>query len=158
MASEVAARFNTFKQQQYLEPEKKHGCAQASRSAGDDSKIPQKKLILADTRSGATVVKPDKDDVDSDADLEIHVVHRVQNLQDTERLRTLYDKLQVGVGSLEAFGVDSSTYNVLLLTVLRKNIPNELCLEYFRRKTATEAFPDDDFQEVLNFMKAEVES
>ncbi|KAL1444623.1 hypothetical protein MTO96_029725 [Rhipicephalus appendiculatus] len=48
-------------------------------------------------------------------------VRPVHNLQDTERLRTLYDELQTGVRSLEALGVASSTYGVLLLTVLGKS-------------------------------------
>ncbi|KAL1485368.1 hypothetical protein MTO96_032004 [Rhipicephalus appendiculatus] len=82
-------------------------------------------------------------------------VRPVHNLQDTERLRTLYDELQTGVRSLEALGVASSTYGVLLLTVLRKSIPNELCLEYYRRKTTSEAVPEDDLQQFLNFLKAE---
>ncbi|KAL1481256.1 hypothetical protein MTO96_034570 [Rhipicephalus appendiculatus] len=48
-------------------------------------------------------------------------VRPVHNLQDTERLRRLYDELQTGVRSLEALGVASSTYGVLLLTVLGKS-------------------------------------
>ncbi|KAL1479391.1 hypothetical protein MTO96_051874 [Rhipicephalus appendiculatus] len=48
-------------------------------------------------------------------------VRPVHNLQDTERLRTLYDELQTGVRSLEALGVASSTCGVLLLTVLGKS-------------------------------------
>ncbi|XP_037520857.1 uncharacterized protein LOC119397504 [Rhipicephalus sanguineus] len=85
-------------------------------------------------------------------------VRPVHNLHDTERLRTLYDELQTGVRSLEALGVASSTYGVLLLTILRKSIPSELCLEYYRRNTTSEAGPEGDLQEFLNFLKAEVES
>ncbi|KAL1422118.1 hypothetical protein MTO96_022421 [Rhipicephalus appendiculatus] len=48
-------------------------------------------------------------------------VRPVHNLQDAERLRTLYDELQTGVRSLEALGVASSTYGVPLLTVLGKS-------------------------------------
>ncbi|KAL1421106.1 hypothetical protein MTO96_023458 [Rhipicephalus appendiculatus] len=85
-------------------------------------------------------------------------VRPVHNLHDIERLRTLYDELQSGVRSLEALGVASSAYGVLLLTVLRKSIPHELCLEYYRKKTTSEAVPEDDLQEFLNFLKVEVES
>ncbi|KAL1471758.1 hypothetical protein MTO96_039757 [Rhipicephalus appendiculatus] len=85
-------------------------------------------------------------------------VRPVHNLHDTERLRTLYDELQSGVRSLKALGVASSTYGVLLLTVLRKSIPHELCLEYYRKKRTSEAVPEDDLQEFLNFLKVEVES
>lgn len=85
-------------------------------------------------------------------------VRPVHNLHDTERLRTLHDELQTGVCSLEALGVASSTYGVLLLTILQKSTPSELCLEYYRRKTTSEAVPEGDLQEFLNFLKAEIES
>ncbi|XP_065305992.1 uncharacterized protein [Dermacentor albipictus] len=84
-------------------------------------------------------------------------IRPVHNILDTERLRTLYDEVQTGVRSLEALGVASSTYGVLLLTVLRKNIPNELCLGYCRQKTSAVA-PGDDLQNFLSFLKTEVES
>ncbi|KAL1473491.1 hypothetical protein MTO96_038629 [Rhipicephalus appendiculatus] len=84
-------------------------------------------------------------------------VHPVHNRHDIERLRTFYDKLRSGVRSLEALGVALSTYGVLLLTILWKSIPNELCLECYRRKTTCEAVPEDDLQEFINFLKAEVE-
>ncbi|KAL1442741.1 hypothetical protein MTO96_046268 [Rhipicephalus appendiculatus] len=85
-------------------------------------------------------------------------VRPVQNLHDTERLGTLYDELQSGVRSLKVLGVAASTYGVLLLTVLRKSIPHELCLEYYRRETTSEAVPEDGLKEFLNFLKVEIES
>ncbi|XP_075539699.1 uncharacterized protein LOC142574522 [Dermacentor variabilis] len=51
-------------------------------------------------------------------------VRPVHDLRDIERLRSLYDEIRSGVRSLEALGVSSSTYGTLLLTVLRKSIPN----------------------------------
>nr|XP_054933975.1 uncharacterized protein LOC129388030 [Dermacentor andersoni] len=48
----------------------------------------------------------------------------VHDLRDIERLRSLYDEIRSGVRSLEALGVSSSTYGTLLLTILRKSIPN----------------------------------
>ncbi|XP_070380749.1 uncharacterized protein [Dermacentor albipictus] len=85
-------------------------------------------------------------------------IRPVHNILDTERLRTLYDEVQTGVRSLEALGVASSTYGVLLLTVLRKNIPNELCLGYCRQKTTSAIAPGDDLQNFLSYLKTEVES
>ncbi|XP_072144712.1 uncharacterized protein [Dermacentor andersoni] len=85
-------------------------------------------------------------------------IRPVHNILDTERLRTLYDEVQTGIRSLEALGVASSTYGVLLLTVLRKNIPNELCLGYCRQKTTSAVAPGDDLQNFLSFLKTEVES
>ncbi|XP_072140825.1 uncharacterized protein [Dermacentor andersoni] len=51
-------------------------------------------------------------------------VRPVHDLRDIERLRSLYDEIRSGVRSLEALGVSSSTYGTLLLTILRKSIPN----------------------------------
>ncbi|XP_065306118.2 uncharacterized protein [Dermacentor albipictus] len=85
-------------------------------------------------------------------------IRPVHNILDTEKLRTLYDEIQAGVRSLEALGVASSTYGVLLLTVLRKNIPNELCLGYCRQKTTSAVAPGDELQNFLSFLKTEVES
>ncbi|KAH8042541.1 hypothetical protein MRX96_001539 [Rhipicephalus microplus] len=64
----------------------------------------------------------------------------------------------MGFHSLETLGVALNTYRVFLLTVLRKSIANELCLEYYRRKTSTKAVLEDDPQQFLNFLKAELES
>ncbi|XP_077501027.1 uncharacterized protein LOC144111873 [Amblyomma americanum] len=85
-------------------------------------------------------------------------VRPVHNLHDTERLRTLYDEIQSGVRSLEALGVTSSTYGVLLLTGLRKSIPDQLCLEYCRKKATAKASPQDELQDFLDFLRIEVES
>lgn len=46
---------------------------------------------------------------------------------------------------------------MLLLTILQKIIPNDLSLEYYRKKTETEAVPDDELQQFLNFMKVEIQ-
>ncbi|XP_075526710.1 uncharacterized protein LOC142558463 [Dermacentor variabilis] len=64
-----------------------------------------------------------------DAIIEDHMsrlldVRPVHDLRDIERLRSLYDEIRSAVRSLEALGVSSSTYGTLLLTVLRKSIPN----------------------------------
>ncbi|XP_070389699.1 uncharacterized protein [Dermacentor albipictus] len=85
-------------------------------------------------------------------------IRPVHNILDTEWLRTLYDEVQTGVRSLEALGVASSTYGVLLMTVLRKNIPNELCLGYCRQKTTSAVVPGDDLENFLSYLKTEVES
>lgn len=55
-------------------------------------------------------------------------------------------------------GVSSSTYGTLLLTVLRKSIPSELCLAYFQRRVASPETPEDELLGFLDFMRREVES
>ncbi|XP_075536007.1 uncharacterized protein LOC142571494 [Dermacentor variabilis] len=85
-------------------------------------------------------------------------VRPVHDLRDIERLRSLYDEIRSGVRSLEALGVSSSTYGTLLLTVLRKSIPSELCLAYFRRKAASPETPQHELLSFLDFMREEVES
>lgn len=80
-------------------------------------------------------------------------VRPVHDLRDIERLRTLYDEIRSGVRSLEALGVSSSTYGALLLTVLRKSIPTELCLAYFRRKAASRETPQDELLGFLDFIR-----
>ncbi|KAH7953634.1 hypothetical protein HPB49_010780 [Dermacentor silvarum] len=71
-------------------------------------------------------------------------VRPVHTLRDIERLRTLYDDICSEVRSLEALGASSSTYCALLLTVLRKSIPSELCLAYFQMKAASPKTPEDE--------------
>ncbi|XP_072143108.1 uncharacterized protein [Dermacentor andersoni] len=56
-------------------------------------------------------------------------VRPVHDLRDIERLRSLHDEIRSGVRSLEALGVSSSTYGTLLLTILRKSIPNAASAE-----------------------------
>lgn len=55
-------------------------------------------------------------------------------------------------------GVSSSTYGTLLLTVLRKSIPSELCLAYFQRRVASPETPEDELLGFLDFMRGEVKS
>lgn len=85
-------------------------------------------------------------------------IRPVLNVEETGRLRMLYDEIQAGVRSLEALGVPPSGYGVLLLTVLRKSIPKELRLEYCRRKTARSDGTEDELLSFLDFLRNEIES
>ncbi|KAH6928714.1 hypothetical protein HPB50_018765 [Hyalomma asiaticum] len=85
-------------------------------------------------------------------------VRSVHNVHDTERLRTLYDELQTGVRSLVAQSVASSTYSALLLRVIRKSIPSELCLHYYWQRRTTEVVLADELQDFLNFLQTEAET
>ncbi|KAH6932621.1 hypothetical protein HPB50_008190 [Hyalomma asiaticum] len=54
----------------------------------------------------------------------VESVSPLHSLHNTERLRTFSDELQTGIHSLEALGVVSVTYGVLLWTVIWKSIPS----------------------------------
>lgn len=88
--------------------------------------------------------------------LAIRPVHDSANVAG---LRSMYDQIQTGVRSLEALGVLQCTYGVLLLSVLKKSVPTDLCMEYNRKRTGGGLSREsDELREFLNFMKNEVES
>ncbi|XP_064463439.1 uncharacterized protein LOC135374405 [Ornithodoros turicata] len=87
--------------------------------------------------------------------LHIKRVHDVTNVQ---KLRAMFDELQTGVRSLEALGVSSKTYGVLLLSVLRRAVPSELNLEFIRKHSTTSENADGELELFIDFLKKEVET
>ncbi|XP_064462615.1 uncharacterized protein LOC135373322 [Ornithodoros turicata] len=70
------------------------------------------------------------------------------------KLRELYDEVTTEVRSLEALNVPHTSYGVLLLSALRKAIPNDLNLEYDRKHIDG----DEDIKSYLEFLRIEVAS
>lgn len=71
-------------------------------------------------------------------------------------LRRLYDTCEVQIRSLESLGVNSSMYGHLLYPILIKLIPDELALEFNRRRLDKEN-NSFDVIELLKFLKLEIE-
>ncbi|KAL3223415.1 hypothetical protein MRX96_027587 [Rhipicephalus microplus] len=57
---------------------------------------------------------------------------------------------------MECGGLDSVKILKKRFQHMKKIIPNDLSLEYYRKKTETEAVSDDELQQFLNVMKVEV--
>ncbi|XP_064476598.1 uncharacterized protein LOC135390698 [Ornithodoros turicata] len=86
-------------------------------------------------------------------------IRPVQDAKNVERLRSMLDAVQTGVRSLEALGVNSDSYGVLLLSVLRNGVPSELNLEYHRKHDAEQSTrSSDELLAFLKFLKNEVKS
>lgn len=83
-------------------------------------------------------------------------VKPVQDVRNLDKLRGLVDEVQTEVRSLAALGVSASTYGVLLLTVLKKAVPADLCLEYYRRHDETKE--GSEVETFLLFLRKEVET
>lgn len=58
----------------------------------------------------------------------------MRDFRGTDKLRALVDVVQTGVRGLDALGVSSIRYGVLLISVLKKAVPVDICLDYCRRK------------------------
>ncbi|GFV01280.1 integrase catalytic domain-containing protein [Trichonephila clavipes] len=78
----------------------------------------------------------------------------VRNSLNIRALRRFYDELEINIRSLESLNVVSGTYGQLLCPVLLKLIPEDISLEYNRKRKANSKF---DVSELVNFIKTVVE-
>ncbi|GFY57317.1 uncharacterized protein TNIN_467551 [Trichonephila inaurata madagascariensis] len=78
----------------------------------------------------------------------------VRNSSNIRALRRLYDELEINIRSLESLNVVSGTYGQLLCPILLKLIPEDISLEYNRKRKSNSEF---DVSELVNFIKTEVE-
>ncbi|XP_064456869.1 uncharacterized protein LOC135367497 [Ornithodoros turicata] len=83
---------------------------------------------------------------------------KVNDAQNSVRLRELYDEIQVRIRSLRALDVDRKDYGVMLMTVLRKIIPKEVTLDYNRKYAGGTPEGKEEIENFLDFLKVEVES
>ncbi|XP_064479221.1 uncharacterized protein LOC135392441 [Ornithodoros turicata] len=83
---------------------------------------------------------------------------KVNDAQNSVRLRELYDEIQVRIRSLRALDVDPKDYGVMLMTVLRKVIPKEVTLDYNRKYAGATPEGKEEIENFLDFLKVEVES
>ncbi|RWR98650.1 hypothetical protein B4U79_02911, partial [Dinothrombium tinctorium] len=79
----------------------------------------------------------------------------VKKSSDVKQLRRLFDFCEVQIRSLETLGVATDTYGNLLCPVLMKMIPDDIALEFSRRRGK-----DDEWKvlDLLKFLQSEVES
>ena len=70
------------------------------------------------------------------------------------RLRSVYDNIQVHVRGLESLGVSSKQYGSLLIPVIMSRMPAEITLQ-IARKTSQDVWEID---EIMNIILAEVEA
>ncbi|GFY73457.1 uncharacterized protein TNIN_47261 [Trichonephila inaurata madagascariensis] len=78
----------------------------------------------------------------------------LRNSSNIRALRRLYDDLEINIRSLESLNVVSGTYGQLLCPILLKLIPEDISLEYNRKRKSNSEF---DVSELVNFIKTEVE-
>lgn len=78
----------------------------------------------------------------------------VKNPNNTFALRKLYDNIEIQVRNLSSLNVTSGTYGTLLTPILLKLLPNELNLEFNRKRKSKEKF---DVDELLEFLREEIE-
>ncbi|XP_035233803.1 uncharacterized protein LOC118205622 [Stegodyphus dumicola] len=78
----------------------------------------------------------------------------VRNANNIFALRKLYDDIEIQIRSLKSLNVTSGTYGTLLTPVLLKLIPNELNLDFQRKRKSKDNF---DVNELLEFLKTEIE-
>lgn len=88
--------------------------------------------------------------------LAIRPVHDSTNVAG---LRALYDQVQAKIASLEALGVLQWAYDARLLSVHKKSVPTDPCMECNRKHTGGGLSREsDELHEFLSYMKNEVES
>ena len=73
---------------------------------------------------------------------------------DTKHLREFYDNCENNIRGLESLGVASETYGSLLIPILLKKLPAELCCLLFR----THPTADSNLKELRTALKEEIET
>ena len=73
---------------------------------------------------------------------------------DTKHLREFYDNCENNIRGLESLGVASETYGSLLIPILLKKLPAELCCLLFR----THPTADSNLKELKTALKEEIET
>ena len=73
---------------------------------------------------------------------------------DTKHLREFYDNCENNIRGLESLGVASETYGSLLIPILLRNLPAELCCLLFR----THPTADSNLKELRTTLKEEIET
>ena len=66
----------------------------------------------------------------------------------------MYDKIEAHMCELKALGIAAEAYNCLLPSLLRKKLPNELCLTISRRVPEDEWKLDRIMSELSDELKA----
>ena len=71
-----------------------------------------------------------------------------------DRLRTIYDSINVYVRGLEPLGVTAESYSSLLITIIMAKMPQEITL-WVARKTSEDIW---DINEILEVIRKELEA
>ena len=71
-----------------------------------------------------------------------------------EKLRTIYDNINIHVRGLESLGVTSKSYGSLLVPIIMSRMPREITLQ-FARKTSEDVW---DINEILDIIRRELEA
>ena len=74
--------------------------------------------------------------------------------ENAKQLRFIYDSINVHVRGLEALGMSSASYGILLVPIIMARMPREITL-HVARKTTEEVWP---IKEILDIVRREIEA
>ena len=79
---------------------------------------------------------------------------RIRSSNDVSNLRKIYDEVEFSVRNLKLLKVETSSYGSLLVPLLNKKLPNNICFNLARK------FKDDvwNLDDMLIFLKTEIEA
>ena len=79
---------------------------------------------------------------------------RIRSSNDVSDLRKIYDEVEFSVRNLKLLKVETSSYGSLLVPLLNKKLPNNICFNLARK------FKDDvwNLDDMLIFLKTEIEA
>ncbi|KAF8789001.1 hypothetical protein HNY73_006983 [Argiope bruennichi] len=72
-----------------------------------------------------------------------------------KRLQTLYDESEISIRNLNSMGIASGNYGHLLLPILLKQLPQDLVIEFHRKRDSTKI---GDVNELIKLIKFEIET
>ena len=77
-------------------------------------------------------------------------LHPVMSMEQTKKIRTLYDEIETNLRSLKSIGVEPSSYGCLLVPIIQSKIPHMLNLQISRKfDSKSDVWKIDDIMKAL---------
>ena len=92
----------------------------------------------------------------------LRTVEKVTSSDDVKGLRRLHDYVQTHIRGLRSLDVSPASYASMMCEILIKTLPQDLVLEYHRRRNSVEIMEqvtaEEKLKQILSFLSVEVES